>query len=57
MNPIFVIDFYGKFDHTCAIEKVNFQAIITNKSVKIKCLNCHKSLFYRLVGEFQDIGK
>jgi hypothetical protein len=49
------IDFYCKFDHSCSIEKVDGQVIITNKSVKVECLKCHRVLFYRRIGDFQKL--
>lgn len=47
MNDNFIIDFTGKFDCMCSIEKVSFECSITPKSVKMKCQNCPRVYFYR----------
>ena len=55
MQEFKFIDAYGKFEHSCSIEPVKYQLIVTPKSVKLICLNCHKANFYRAIGEFQNL--
>lgn len=49
MSDVFSINVNLYFEHECSLKKVLAHVFITNKSVGLECLNCHKKIFYRKV--------
>jgi len=44
-----ISDVYFYAEHKCGMVKQQMQAIITDRSIKIKCMKCQGVLFYRRV--------